>query len=361
MPSDTVIKVALRDRAYAIRYLADFSELPRYFDDGRKRFALIDVAVDRLYGREFRRLLKGVTFIRVPQGEKSKSFQILERIANELTRLGANRKSELVAIGGGVVGDLAGFLAGIFMRGIPFVQIPTTLLAMVDSSVGGKTAVNIAAGKNLVGLFHQPRAVFILPQMLKTLPLAELKCGLSEAIKTALIGDIKLVRYLESFPYDSKKPTIDFLHEVSARSIAIKARIVAKDEREENIRASLNFGHTLAHALEAQAKYTGILHGLAVAIGQRYAALVSRRAGHLGSAEEARIEGLLHKYSLPRRLNKGQADLKGLIRLMRADKKNHADGIRFVCLRGLGSSRLPESISEQELLASLKEFQSLSA
>lgn len=361
------INVALPGREYDVRYSDSFADLTDVAREARAAdFALIDANVDRFYGRDFRRSLPGVKFLRIAAGETSKSFISLERIANELVRGGATRQSRLFAIGGGVVGDLTGFLAGVFMRGIDFIQLPTTLLAMVDSSVGGKTAVNIKAGKNLVGVFHQPRAVIVMPRLLKTLPARELGCGLAESVKTALIADASLVHLLERQAYDHKTRDIAFLADLSAACIRIKADVVVKDEKEQSVRAFLNFGHTLAHAIEARTGYKSVLHGEAVAVGMRFAALLSRRLGHLSAEAELRIENLLKKYALPNSF----ADLKtakkpglwsnsALIKLMRADKKNQHGTIRFVTLAALGEARLPQPVSEQELLASLKEFQTL--
>ncbi len=369
MPAATMaiqpIRVRLAERSYEVSYADSFSALKGIRQDNQ--FALIDARVDRLHGREFRRVLKGAPFLRIPSGEGSKSFALLEKTANELVRLGANRKSTLIAIGGGVVGDFTGFLAAIFMRGIRFVQIPTTLLAMVDSSVGGKTAINIRAGKNLIGAFHQPAAVYIVPAVLKTLPPRELACGLSESIKTALIANEELCRFMENHDPVSRQFDEEFLARLSAECIATKARIVEEDETEQSVRAFLNFGHTLAHALEARAGYTGILHGEAVSIGMRFAALLSRRLGFLPVTDEARIDALLKQYALPRRMSdfmkktrlRTLPPARQLIQLMRADKKNDSGSIRYVLLDGIGRARLPQPVTEKELLASLKEFQTL--
>ena len=363
----TVIKVPLAERAYEVKYLESISAIARQLPAGKgKDFALIDAAVDRLYGKEFRAALPAVAFIRIPSGEGSKSFSSLEKLADELVHSGATRQTRLIAIGGGVVGDLTGFLAGVFMRGVDFFQVPTTLLAMVDSSVGGKTAVNLKTGKNLVGVFHQPRAVYVLPQLLKTLPVRELRCGLAESVKTALIANPKLVAAMEKHSYSEKVRDIDFLSYLSSECIKIKADIVAKDEKETSIRAFLNFGHTLAHAIETRVAYKGVLHGEAVAVGMRFATLVSRRLGYLTKENEGRISGLLRQYSLPAALSelktgKAAAFWKApeLVKLMRADKKNQAGSIRFVLLDAIGKARLPEGVAEQELLASLKEFQTI--
>ncbi|GAB4429979.1 MAG: 3-dehydroquinate synthase [Turneriella sp.] len=359
------IRVNLAERSYEVNYANSFRELKQL--QRENQFALIDARVDRLHGREFRRALKGTVFLRIPSGESSKNFALLEKTANELVRLGANRKSTLVAIGGGVIGDFTGFLAAIFMRGIRFVQVPTTLLSMVDSSVGGKTAVNIRTGKNLIGVFHQPAAVYILPAVLKTLPPRELACGLAESIKTALIADEELCRSLENYNWDKRRFDEEFLAQLSAQCIAIKAGIVEADEKEQSVRAFLNFGHTLAHALEARAGYSGILHGEAVSIGMRFAALLSRRLGFLPVTDEQRIDKLLKHYDLPARMADFAArtrirtplQAKQLIGLMRADKKNDSGSIRYVLLEGIGRARLPLAVTEKELLASLKEFQTL--
>ncbi|HNE18435.1 MAG TPA: 3-dehydroquinate synthase [Turneriella sp.] len=359
------IRVNLAERSYEVTYAESFSALKGIRQDNQ--FVLIDARVDRLHGSEFRRVLKGTPFLRIPSGESSKNFALLEKTANELVRLGANRKSTLIAIGGGVVGDFTGFLAAIFMRGIKFIQVPTTLLAMVDSSVGGKTAVNIRAGKNLMGVFHQPAAVYILPAVLKTLPPRELGCGLAESIKTALIADEELCRFMENHDHDTRRFAGEFLARLSAECIAIKARIVEEDEKEQSVRAFLNFGHTLAHALEARAGYAGILHGEAVSIGMRFAALLSRRLGFLPGADETRIDDLLKQYALPGRMADFMAktrmrtlpQARQLVQLMRADKKNDSGSIRYVLLDGIGRARLPQAVAEKELLASLKEFQTL--
>ena len=361
------IDVPVAGHRYWVTYLEKISDLRTAAASDRRQFALIDSTVDRLHGAAFRRALKGTEFVVIRAGEASKSFVALENIAEQLIRLGANRSSELIAIGGGMVGDLTGFLAGVFMRGIPFVQVPTTLLAMVDSSVGGKTAVNLKSGKNLVGVFHQPRAVFVLPTVLETLPRRELQCGLAEAIKTALISEEDFVRELERHHFSLAASSTELKAMISAACITVKAAIVAQDEREQSIRAFLNFGHTLAHALEAHAAYKGILHGEAVAIGMRFAALLSRQMGYLKTRDEQRIANLLARYELPstladyQRLTKAKAapPAKKLVELMRADKKNKGKAIRYVLLNAPGEARLPEPVSEQELLASLKEFQAL--
>lgn len=358
------IAVALGERSYVISYHKTLAELSKI--TFHNAFVITDTRVAQKQRQALADAFRDLPVLTIPAGEKSKSLAAIEKMANNLVRLGANRQSTLIAFGGGVVGDFTGFLAGIFMRGIDFVQIPTTLLAMVDSSVGGKTAVNLPVGKNMVGVFHQPKAVYIVPEVLRTLPLRELQCGIAESIKTALIGDAALFYELERYPWQKGHFDPEFYAMLSARAIAVKARIVAEDEKEQSIRAWLNFGHTLGHALEAYAGYRGILHGEAVALGMRFASLLSRRLGLLSKETEERIAALLAQYHLPRTLahfrqlaKKKTLDLKKIIGLMQADKKSDARGIRFVLLEDIGRARLPQHVAPQELLAALKEFQSV--
>lgn len=354
------IDVKLGEKAYTIEYLDTIEGLTKQKTDFEKTFVLIDAKVQTIYGNRIQKLFPDAHFIRIPSGERSKSFKLLEKLCETLVREKVTRRSRLWAFGGGVVGDLTGFLAGITLRGIPFVQVPTTLLAMVDSSVGGKTAINLKAGKNLVGVFHQPSHVFVIPEFLQSLTLRELQCGLSEAIKSALIANFDFVTFLERAENQSQMRERNFLTHISYESIRIKAEIVAQDEKEQTIRVFLNFGHTLAHALESYSQYRHLLHGEAVAIGMRFAALLSMRKGYLTQIDYQRIVALLKAYGLPTQLQfvKGinPKNFSKLIELMRADKKNTQSSIRFVLLDKIGKARLSEPVSEQELLAALKEF-----
>ena len=276
-------------------------------------------------------------------GEVSKSFATLELVLDFLLEAGLDRRSRLVAFGGGVVGDVAGLAAALFQRGIPFVQAPTTLLAQVDSSVGGKTAVNLRAGKNLAGAFHQPCAVLADTTTLATLPEVELASGLGEVLKTALVGDAPLLDELEAAPEALLARDPDRLEEVVARCISVKARIVAADEEERDVRKFLNLGHTFGHALEQVAGPGTIPHGVAVAVGLVLALEASARAGLLGAAElPARTARLCARLGLPATL----AELRTrhrlalapgeLVHAMRHDKKGAAGQPRFVLLRAAG-------------------------
>jgi 3-dehydroquinate synthase len=272
----------------------------------------------------------------VPAGETSKSLKMLERCCDILARHRLERKSFIVALGGGVVGDLAGFVAAAYLRGIPFVQAPTTLLAQVDSSVGGKVGVNLAAGKNLVGAFHQPRLVLCDLDTLRTLPLREFRAGLAEVIKYGIIYDAALFERLERDLPKLLKRNADVLAAVVARCCEIKADVVRQDETETGLRAILNFGHTIGHAIEATAGYGKYLHGEAIAIGQVAAAKLSVRATGLPAEESARIEKLFMHAGLPVSIKLSARQQTALINAMRLDKKVSDGQIRFVLARRVG-------------------------
>jgi len=288
-------------------------------------------------------VLGGAPRLALAPGEGSKSFTALERVLDFLLEAGLDRRSRLLAFGGGVVGDVAGLAAALFQRGIEFVQAPTSLLAQVDSSVGGKTAVNLRAGKNLAGVFHQPCAVLADTETLATLPAAELASGLGEVLKTALVGDPELLGELEAAPEAVLARDADRLEEIVARCVTVKARIVAADEEERDVRKFLNLGHTFGHALELAAGPGTIPHGVAVAVGLGLALEASARTGLLSERElPARLTRLCARLGLPRSLDElrarhGLALPAGeLVHAMRHDKKGAAGRPRFVLLRGAG-------------------------
>jgi len=271
----------------------------------------------------------------LPAGEGTKCVAELGRVWDFLAANRLDRSSLLVAVGGGVIGDLAGFAAASFLRGIPFIQVPTTLLAMVDSSVGGKTGINLTAGKNLVGAFHQPHAVYIDTALLATLPPREFAAGMAEVIKYGLLGDVELLTRLEREPLTLAS---DDLAAVVRRCCAIKAGIVEADEREtakEGGRALLNLGHTFGHAIEQVTGYGVYLHGEAVAVGLVAAARLSQKLGYIEAAGVARVEAVLASHQLPTRL-RGPLALAPLTAAMARDKKVRAGGLRFVVLKALG-------------------------
>jgi 3-dehydroquinate synthase len=281
----------------------------------------------------------------VPAGEASKSMGRAEELCREMIRAGHDRKSMVVALGGGVVGDLAGFVAAIFYRGLPLVQIPTTIVAQVDSSVGGKTGVNVAEGKNLLGTFHQPRLVMVDPETLRTLPDREFHEGFAEAIKHAAIRDAAMLYDLAALDPASREVPAGLI----ARNIAIKARIVEADEHEtRGIRALLNFGHTIGHGIEAAVPYGELLHGEAISLGMRAALFLSERRAGLDPRAGARILGVLERFRLPLVLPPAIASETVMEKLAR-DKKFAAGAIRFVVLDAPGSARVTGSISHADL------------
>jgi 3-dehydroquinate synthase len=278
----------------------------------------------------------------VEDGEQAKSWTTLDRVIEALLAARCGRDSLLVALGGGVIGDLAGFAAAVYQRGIAFLQVPTTLLAQVDSSVGGKTAINHALGKNMIGAFHQPRAVIADVGTLATLPDRELSAGLAEVIKHGLILDRGFVEWLEANIGKLRAREPQALQYAVQRCCELKARVVAADEREGGPRAILNFGHTFGHAIELGLGYGEWLHGEAVAAGMVMAAELSMRVGSLPATDVARVRALISQAGLPAR---GPA-LEGarLLELMRGDKKAVAGGLRFVLLDALGRASLREGI-----------------
>ncbi len=336
------LEVALGDRSYSILFAADLTAevaacVGRLRSDGRKVAVISDERIVALHGPGLKAMFGDAPLRAVPPGEASKSAtqwsDLLEFLAGH--RLG--RMDAVFAVGGGVVGDLAGFAAASYLRGVDYYQLPTTLLAMVDSSVGGKTGINLAAGKNLAGAFHQPRGVYIATGLLATLPPREFAAGMAEVIKYGLLGDRALFDELERTPLT---PGAAALPAVIRRCCAIKAGIVAADERElaaDGGRALLNLGHTFGHAIERSAGYGVYLHGEAVAIGLAAAARLSARLGGLAEADVARIDRVLAAHQLPVRL-RSPLGLAELTSAMARDKKVRGGDIRFIVQRGLGAA-----------------------
>ena len=274
--------------------------------------------------------------ITFPAGETAKSLSHVQSCYDQLAAHRLERKSFVVALGGGVVGDLAGFVAATYLRGLAFVQVPTTLLAQVDSSVGGKVGVNLKAGKNLVGAFHQPRLVLCDLDTLKTLPERELRAGLAEVIKYGIIRDAALFARLERDLPKLLRRDPNTLGEVVARCCEIKAEVVGEDETESGVRAILNFGHTLGHALEAVSSYGKYLHGEAISIGQVAAAELSTRLLGLPATDAARIRNLFHRSGLPVAVKLPPAQRRKILKAMRLDKKVSGGEIQFVLARQIG-------------------------
>ncbi len=286
-------------------------------------------------------------------GEANKTLAAFAAAIDALAALGATRDASVLALGGGVVGDLAGFAAACWMRGIDVVQLPTTLLAMVDSSVGGKTAVDLPQGKNLVGAFHPPRAVVADTSTLRTLPPRELRAGLAEVVKYGAIVDAYFLEWLEASADALLGGDETALSEAIARSCAHKAAIVARDPLERGERALLNFGHTFGHAIEAAQGYgDGLNHGEAVAVGMVLAARLSTTLGLAPGDDGERLRTLLQRLGLPVALPAG-LDPRALLARMRLDKKAQADGLRFVLWDGAGRARLVPGVPEEAVLGVL--------
>ncbi len=338
------VPVELGERSYGVELGQDWLEtIGRRIGDrlATDRVALITVPiVARLYAPLLTRGLraKGIRVgrITVPDGDASKNLTELARLYDQFLKLGLDRQSAVITLGGGVVGDLGGFAAATYLRGIPFVQVPTTVLAMVDASIGGKTGVNLEQGKNLVGAFHQPRGVYIDIATLSSLPPRQRAAGAAELIKAAAIWDAELFDWLESkiegFMRLDPKVVIPALE----RACAIKAEVVARDEREGGLRRLLNFGHTLAHAVEAHAGYSGVLHGEAVAMGMVFAAERSEALGFAPAGTRNRIEALLGRAGLPTRLP--DRSRRAYLTAMAVDKKKEGGKIHFVVSKGIGSA-----------------------
>ncbi len=291
--------------------------------------------------------------VTVPPGEKSKNLRVVAHCYDQLARHRLERKSFIVALGGGVTGDLAGFVAATYLRGIAFVQVPTTLLAQVDSSVGGKVGVNLDAGKNLVGAFHQPRLVLCDLDVLGTLPDREYRAGLAEIIKYGIIYDEPLFRRLEKNldRFLARDPKI--VGPVVARCCEIKADVVGQDETESGLRAILNFGHTLGHAIEAITAYGTFLHGEAISVGQVAAAMLSARLRGFAPAEVDRVRELFRRAGLPVALKFSAAQRKRLLEAMRLDKKVSGGEIKFVLADRIGAAVWGQHVPDTDVHAVL--------
>ena len=346
---------------------------PGLLDDGarlasamRGRHALLvsDTNVAPLYAdrveatlRAVRPTLELARYV-MPAGEREKTLARFGEAIDALARLGATRDATVVALGGGVVGDLAGFAAACWMRGIDVVQLPTTLLAMVDSAVGGKTAVDLPAGKNLVGAFHPPRAVITDTSVLRTLPDRELRAGLAEVVKYGAIFEVGFLDWLDAHAEALLARDEVALTDAVARSCAFKADVVARDPFEHGDRAMLNFGHTFGHAIEAEQGYAGadgaaLNHGEAVAVGMVLAARLSAALQLAPSIDADRLQALLTRFGLPTALPAG-LDAAALLTRMRLDKKADAAGLRFVLWHGAGAARLVSGVPEDAVLAALR-------
>jgi 3-dehydroquinate synthase len=317
----------------------------------RRVFVLTSPEIWALWGATFLESFRETPIaLFLPPGEKHKTMAGVERLLRQMICAGGDRGSLLIAFGGGIVGDVGGFLAAIFMRGIPYVQVPTTFLSQVDSSVGGKTGVNLPEGKNLVGSFHHPLAVFADIDVLGTLPDRELRAGLMESVKAGIIRDRSLVRYMEEHVDEVLERDAKALEKVIATSIRMKAGVVNRDERESGLRMILNLGHTVGHAIEQVTRYKLLLHGEAVGWGMVAALAVARQRGTITSGQSERLENLIYLYGPlpPLKLRAAK-----LMAATARDKKNVGGVTRFVLPLGIGDAGVAEDVTPAELEAAV--------
>jgi len=352
-PYEALIENGLLARAGSV--LADL--LPQ----GSRIFVITVPPVRKRYAAALIKSLKSAGFaaqvIPMPDGEPSKRLSTVEALADRLVKLGAERKAVVVALGGGVVGDVGGLLASLYMRGIELVQIPTTVLAQVDASIGGKTGVNLIAGKNLLGTFYHPRAVLIDPTVLKTLPEREFRSGLYEALKCGIIGNIELFLRFEQNRARILKRDLAELEWLIAQSVKLKAEVVSADEREGGLRRVLNLGHTIGHALEAETGYQRLLHGEAVAWGMIAATNIALSVGRTDSVTAGRIaDAVLSLGRLPE-VNVGT---RKILARLQNDKKTQNGVVHFILPREIGKVEVASDVPERVIVESVEEIRRLS-
>jgi 3-dehydroquinate synthase len=327
----------------------------------QRYFILTVPVIQKLYGKYLSESFKEAKlehhFIDMPDGERKKNLTSIEQAAGKMVRLGADRNSVVVAFGGGVAGDMAGFLASIYMRGIPFVQVPTTFLAQIDSSVGGKTGVNLNEGKNLLGTFQQPRMVLIDPGVLRSLPEREYRSGLFEALKAGIIRDPRVFEFMEENREKILARDPATLEWLIAECVRVKASVVSADEKEQGVRRILNLGHTIGHALEAETQYKHFLHGEAVAWGMVAAAMIAVGMQMTTARTAQRIISSVLSYgSLPRVDLRGKSVIKRLTR----DKKTVDGKIHFILPLEIGKVDIVSEVPERAVLQAIEELRYLS-
>ena len=363
------IKVDLKDRSYDVmvgtKTLPELGELIVENNWATDIFIITDPLVNDLYGDSLRRGLKAFrhhTF-EVPRGERSKSFRMTKQLHDDLVKYSAHRDSLIIALGGGVVGDLAGFVAATYMRGVNFIQVPTTLLAQVDAAIGGKTGINHPKGKNLIGAFYQPKFVFIDIQTLSTLPSREIRTGLAEVVKYGIIQDAEFFKFLEANSHhlntkafespDTLRAALKVWQIIVAESVKIKAGIVACDEEETGLRMILNFGHTVGHAIETLTKYKAYNHGEAVSIGMVVAANIACRLNIFKKDLVDRMVDLLVRLGLPTRIEGLSA--KKILTPLSIDKKVRLGKLNFVLPERIGKVVIRDDVPLKVIEGVLKE------
>jgi len=347
-----ILNVELGDRSYPIYIGSDLLEDPKIITSHIKTKTICIVSnttVSKLYLENIKNLLDDYQVVEaiIDDGEEFKNYDSLNHIYTKLLKNQCNRDTTILALGGGVVGDIAGYAAASFLRGIPFIQIPTTLLAQVDSSVGGKTGINHVLGKNMIGAFYQPQAVVIDLNVLKTLEKRQISAGLAEVIKYGLIWDKDFFEYLEKYIDNLKNLDFEHLENIIFRSCEIKAKVVSEDEKESGIRAILNLGHTFGHAIENCLGYGEWLHGEAVGCGMVLAAKMSLAQRWLSESEFSRIKELISQANLP--IEKPNIDYEDFIGAMKLDKKNKDREIYLVLQEGIGKAIVTNKYSSNTL------------
>ena len=347
------IEVKLKENSYQV-FINELEEL-----EFKGKVAIISNA--KVAGLHMQSLLSKIKadelfIITIKDGEEYKSLATAEEILNQLFTSKLDRKSTLIALGGGVISDIVGFVASIYQRGIDFINIPTTLLACVDAAVGGKTGVNNTFGKNLIGTFKQPKAVYCESSFLKTLPQRELSAGMAEFIKMALSFDEKSLEFIENLDEKDFFESFDdeIYKQIIEKSVELKADVVSKDEKENNLRMLLNYGHTFAHIIENQTAYKGFLHGEAVAIGMNMANRLALNLGLLKEDEVKKVQRLLSKFKLPTSYK--IEDVNEFYEAFFLDKKTHNEKINFILLSKLGEAFIKNDVPKDVLLRTLEEF-----
>ena len=351
------LEVDLGNRSYPIYIGSDLIDQPELFSACKKAtsvYIVTNTTVAPLYAERLTKTLekldKPVRTIILPDGESYKDWKNLQLIFDDLLKFGADRQAMLVALGGGVIGDMTGFAAASFMRGIRFIQVPTTLLAQVDSSVGGKTGINHPLGKNMIGAFHQPAAVIADLNTLKTLPARELSAGLAEVVKHGAIADTEFLSWIEANAQALLECDTTVMAHAGLRSCEIKSAVVSADEREGGIRATLNFGHTFGHAIEAGMGYGAWLHGEAVACGMVMGADLSRRLNFITQDEVNRLTKIIQSMNLP--TNPPKFGAQRFMELMQVDKKTESGQIRYVVLEKIGKAQI-KSVPDSQVIETL--------
>ena len=351
------IRVELGERSYDIfigsGLLKEIGKALGTFDFSRKVALVSNPTVYGFYGKEVSAAIRAsghdLIEVLIPDGEEYKSLADTEKIYEALLKAKLDRKSALIALGGGVIGDITGFAASTYMRGIDFIQVPTTLLAQVDSSVGGKTGVNHPLGKNMIGAFWQPRLVWIDTATLETLPRREFLSGLGEVIKYGVIWDEKFFAYLEANRDKILRLDPAALTYVIKRSCEIKSEVVSNDERESGLRAVLNYGHTIGHAIETITGYKKYLHGEAVAVGMYMEARLSHQLGFIDNKTVARIKALIDSFELPSEMP-DEIEMDNLLEKMQLDKKTVSGRMHFVLPEAVGSVKIHSETTKEDIV-----------